>query len=150
MDIVDRYKFHILTDKEKQELKNKGFEIDVKFAFIDKVNQSFFDRKGIWCTILLLKPKYIKTPISICDDAMHYYFENINRYEKPENYVVCFYKSYNDEFLYDDYWNKVNSKSIQLLRIIMPHFWELIFNIRQLCSNNNVCEDVTKYILSYI
>lgn len=150
MDIVDRYKFYILTDEEKQELKNKGLDIDVEFVFIDKVNKSFFDDKGFWCVILLLSPMYIDIPMSICDNEINYYFENINRYDKPENYVVCFYKSCNDEFLYDAYWNKDNIKAIQLLRIRMPHFWELVFNIRQLCSNNDVCEDVTKYILSYI
>jgi hypothetical protein len=150
MDIVNRYKFYALTDKEKQELKNRGLEINVEFVFIDKDNKSFFDDKGIWCVILLLSPMYIKTPISVCNNDINYYFAGINIYEKPENYVACFYKNCDEEFLYDADWNKDNSKAIQLLRIKMPHFWELVFNIRQLCSNNYVCEDVIKYILTFI
>lgn len=150
MDIVDRYKFHTLTDEEKQELKKRGLTLDVKFAFIDKVDESLFVGHGCWCGIILLKKQHNNICESIKPNEMGYYFKNINIYERNKNYIPCFYNKWFNVFEYSQKWNKDNHKAIQLLGSKMPNFLELVFNIRQLCLNNDVCDDVIKYIITFI
>lgn len=151
MELVDQYKFHVLTEDEYICMGIRGMKMNMTHIFINKMANSIFDKN--YNDILFLFGNDEKYNI-ISTTARWIYgsLNDIDMYEKYDNYVVCKYDVDADKITYRDdecAGNSLNNLK-PFLHTKISYFHHLIFNIRQICFNNDICEDVTKYILTLI